>query len=368
MENSLCCTTELLDEFENADEDYQYTNEEEIVDASSDEDEGDINDFSVRFEDAAEVNMIGSFITQTCQCTLGPTHDACSKLFNYEIFSTNRMNCAEMEKGELDLVILANLNAHRCGESHQSRCHVNYYFHGKKVCKTTYLFLHGIGPKRFKNLLSHFDQNGLVSRTHGNTKRSPANTLPFSTTQEVVKFINNFALLHALPLPGRLPGQFSDQKALLLPSHMSKRFVYRQYKLGCEITADIPISRRKFESLWLELLPHIVSMKPATDLCAVCQSNVVSIMRSANLDECEKSEHLRSAEEHLRLARVERLLYNDECKLSIEEFKNNSIPRVIHLSFDFAQQIHFPSSPPASWAIVFLDTTKVPTVWCMFRS
>ena len=78
MENSLCCTAELLDEFENADEDYQYTNEEEIVDASSDEDEGDINDFSVRFEDAAEVNMIGSFITQTCQCTLGPTHDACS--------------------------------------------------------------------------------------------------------------------------------------------------------------------------------------------------------------------------------------------------------------------------------------------------
>ena len=151
---------------------------------------------------------------------------------------------------------------------------------------------------------------------------------------------------------------------------MSKRFVYRQYKLGCEITADIPISCRKFESLWLELLPHIVSMKPATDLCAVCQSNVVSItcMRPANLDECEKSEHLRSAEEHLRLARVERFLYNDECKQSIEEFKNNSIPRVIHLSFDFAQQIHFPSSPPASWAIVFLDTTKVPTVWCMFRS
>ena len=41
----------MLDEFENADEDYQYTNEEEIAEAPSDEDECDINDFSVRFED-----------------------------------------------------------------------------------------------------------------------------------------------------------------------------------------------------------------------------------------------------------------------------------------------------------------------------
>ena len=114
----------------------------------------------------------------------------------------------------------------------------------------TYLFVHGIGPKCFKNLLSHFDQNGLVSRTHGHTICLPANALAFSTMQEVVKFINNFVILHALLLPGRLPGQFSDQKALLLPSHT---FVYRQYKLGCEVTADIPKSRRTFESLWLEI-------------------------------------------------------------------------------------------------------------------
>ena len=179
MENSLCCTADLLDE------DYQYTNEEEIAEASNDEDECDINDFSVRFEDATEVNMIDSFITQTYQGTLGPTHDACSKLFNY---ATNRMNCAEMEKGELDLVILANLNEYRCEESHQSRCHVNYYFHWKR-CKTTYLFLHGIGLKRFKNLLSHFDQNGLVSQTHGNTKHSPTVINPFGMSQERKQYL-----------------------------------------------------------------------------------------------------------------------------------------------------------------------------------
>ena len=177
---------------------------------------------------------------------MGAGGSACSKSFSWEDISTTRMSCKEMSSTELDMLVLANLDTHRCsgvisrtcksvgqplGEKAGMRCRVNidYYFHGKRVCKSTYTFAHVFGLKRFKNLVSHFEKNVLVSQVHGNTKRLPANTIPFAKTQSIVQFIQHFATVHALPLPGRLPGQYSDEKALLLLSHTSKRYVYRQY-------------------------------------------------------------------------------------------------------------------------------------------
>ncbi len=140
------------------------------------------------------------------------------------------------------------------------RVSIDYHFRGRRVCKATFTFVHAIGPKRFKNMVAHFHEHGLVPRVHGNTKRLPANTIPLAITKAVVAFIEPFAVIHALPLPGRLPGQFSDDKALLLPSHMSKRYVYRQYCQANDQTGEIPVGRRKFEDLWSQLFPHIASI------------------------------------------------------------------------------------------------------------
>ena len=53
-------------------------------------------------------------------------------------------------------------------------------------------------------------------------------------------------------------------------------------------------------------------MNPSSDLCFVCQENVAAIMRSTNLPEDEKSEKLKSAEQHLTTAKEERKVYNDK--------------------------------------------------------
>ena len=178
-------------------------------------------------------------------------------------------------------------------------------------------------------------------------------------TRSILCFIEHFATVHALPLPGRLPGQFSDEKALLLPSHMSKRYVYRQYRQACNEKREIPVGRRKFENLWSELLPHIASMKPATDLCDTCQSNIVKIMRSANIPDSEKSANLKAAEQHLMLAKQEREVYNEECLRAVKDLKlNPQSAKVVHCSFDFAQQIHFPSSPQQVGPLYFLTPRK----------
>ena len=102
------------------------------------------------------------------------------------------------------------------------------------------------------------------------------------------------------------------------------------------------MGRRKFELPWNELAPHISCMKPTTDLCPVCQENIVKITRSANLTLSEKSDQILETERHLSLAQQERSVYNEECLMSSKELQDNTAcPKFTHISFDFAQHYIF---------------------------
>ena len=59
--------------------------------------------------------------------------------------------------------------------------------------------------KKYRNLLVHYNNNGLVAREHGNTNKSPHNRTAFSDIQGIIAFIERLAEIHALPLPGRMP-------------------------------------------------------------------------------------------------------------------------------------------------------------------
>jgi hypothetical protein len=101
-------------------------------------------------------------------------------------------------------------------------------------------------------------------------------------------------------------------------------------------------------------------MKPKTDLCEICQENIVKIIRCANLPEQQKSKQFTEAEKHLKLAKQERELYNEECIKSKQELMSNNplYPTFVHFSFDFAQQIHFPNSPQQVGPLYFLTPRK----------
>ncbi len=362
---------EIISEFEEAMVDYELNQEvhsgedlqqssgSEVLDNGNNDSESESDDVDQTMDeiDEAEEHAISEFMAKTCQCQFAMNGGPCSNRFPSKIITRTRMSCHEMTKDELDLVILAHLESNRRSvEGHaDSRFSITYYFHGYKVCKCMYLFVHCVGPKRYKNLISHFSVNGLVPRTHGNVKRLPANTLPFDVTEDICQFIKNCAEVHGLPLPGRIPGVYNCEKALLLPTYMTKRYVYRMY---CDAT-DSPVCRRKFETLWNTLLKHISSMKPATDLCEICQQHVTKITRSVNLPESEKSFELREAECHLQLAKQEREQYNNECTTAKAEHDLNPLnPKCIHVSFDYAQQIHFPNSPQQVGPLYFLAPRK----------
>ena len=63
-----------------------------------------------------------------------------------------------------------------------------------------------------------------------------------------------------------------------------------EYKLSAD-EADVKAAAYStFCTLWQQLVPHIMVMKPMSDLCWVCQQNSMAIMRAANTPDEEKTQ------------------------------------------------------------------------------
>ena len=214
----------------------------------------------------------------------------------------------------------------------------HYNIHGVHVCRKTFMFLHWIGHTKLENLIQHFDKVGLSTRTHGNVKRLPKSALPFEDTNRLTTFVTNYARAHGLPLPGRLPGH--QDKTLVLPSDVTKAFVYDKYRAACIANGWVQAGRGKFYNIWQELLPHISVSTPSTDLCFTCQQTVLSLQKSICLSEEARVSLLQSAQMHLRQAQMEREYYNSQVKAATT-WKPPK-PRIDHYSYNFVQLSHYP--------------------------
>ena len=131
------------------------------------------------------------------------------------------------------------------------------------------------------------------------------------------------------------------------------------------------VSYTKFIELWKQFHPNLVVAKPMTDLCFTCQQNTSKLLRAANLPESEKSECVRTQQYHLNSVQTERELYNkacDDAKCSFKALGDSvdiderhdpcSLDTTMHYSFDFAQQVHYPSNPMQPGPIYFKTPRK----------
>ena len=89
-------------------------------------------------------------------------------------------------------------------------------------------------------------------------------------------------------LPGRVPG-YKRSDIQLLPSSTTKHKVWELYQQAAAVGSTRPVCYSMFTSLWRQLLPHVVVMKPMSDLCWLCQQHSTAISRSANRPEEEKT-------------------------------------------------------------------------------
>ena len=80
-------------------------------------------------------------------------------------------------------------------------------------------------------------------------------------------------------------------------------------------------------------------------------------MKSVNVPEELKSQRLQEAQKHLDLARVQWQHYNDQCALAKENTASNP-PSVMHYSFNYAQQVHYPFNAQQPGPIFFKTAQK----------
>ena len=171
-------------------------------------------------------------------------------------------------------------------------------------------------------------------------------------------------------LPGRIPG-FKREDVQVLSSSETKTSVWRVYTATCKASGEQAVSYSKFVDLWNQFCPKVVVAKPMTDLCLTCQQNTTKLVRAANLPEHEKADCIKAQQEHLDCAQVEREFYRKTCSDAAttlgqietetnlnEMHKPCSVNATMHYSFDYAQQVHFPSNPMQPGPIYFKTPRK----------
>ena len=256
-----------------------------------------------RMLDTAEERDTQSFMEEGCSCVHGPGGGPCCHQFSAQQYLDFRAQCAELSHAEMDMVLMGQVMAltdssgltrhslsHRKKENRQ-RGYMFFYHQGLRVCWKTFLFLHGISDWRLRALQASCRRDSPRARVYGNTKRLPPNALAFTDIQRIISFITNFAEVHGILLPGRIPG-YCRSDLQLLPTSTTRWHVWKAYT---DATTTAGPSLRcvaypTFCRLWRQLLPQILPTRPMTDLCAVCHHNSTLIMRGANLPEIEKTQ------------------------------------------------------------------------------
>ena len=254
-------------------------------------------------------------------------------------------------------------------QADRQKCRSTYYFMSRFVCAKAFVRLVGISPDKLYALAKHYKTNGPVPQQlrAGGWKNNTA-SLALVDTEHVVHFIKQYAEAHAVSLPGRVLG-FKRDDIRLLPPSCPKSQVYCLYKASANAAGHRVVAASTFKKLWLELCPFIVVARPVTDLCWCCQQNNTNIYRSANLTLEEKGELLQEHAAHLSQVDAERQFYkrqveeSKECVcrnglVALQPTPANSQDLAMHYSFDFAQQVHYPSNAAQPGPMYFMTARK----------
>ena len=109
-----------------------------------------------------------------CGCRRGIKSGQCSDQFTEETILNNVYDCLELSHAELDLVILANIQAFTAievtGEKRKRSPPYSFLHRSQPICKEMFLNLYGISKSRFQRLVEHYRSRGISLRVHGTAR------------------------------------------------------------------------------------------------------------------------------------------------------------------------------------------------------
>ena len=131
----------------------------------------------------------------------------------------------------------------------------------------------GISLKYFENVKSHFLNEGLSARIHGNIGKVSFRKSKMMIDQDIKKsakdFIEKFAKTHGLPNIRRT--KRANNITIFLPTEMTYKSVHDDFLNSLEADSNLKQLRyRSFCNIWHELTPQIGFMSPRSDLCDTC--------------------------------------------------------------------------------------------------
>ena len=223
------------------------------------------------------------------------------------------------------------------------------------------MHMHCIGKDKLDALIAHYKLSGVEARQHKNSKRKPAKALSYEDTRRVLDFILNYSEVNGIQLPGRTPKHWKTD-GRLLPTNVTKKTVYDEYFLSCQRGNFHNVKICTFRKLWQQLYPFVRTLLPASDLCWTCQSASYKIAEAANKSDEHKQQIIRDLQAHHDLVKQEREHYKTvvegtrDCVSTC--LSENESPTINHVSFDFAQQVHYPCDPLQPGPIFFKTPRK----------
>lgn len=305
-------------------------------------------DFEFADQDVVE------FVKRTCGCS-----EECSAKFSLDMISQSRnhfraFDCDKYGINQLDTVMLGIIHAitlidsvpkrgPKSVQNERQRLKPVYLVHGIEVCEEFFVFVHGIGMKRFRNLMTRYKENNNAIREqiHSNHEKSFCSGLPH---EHIVNFLRNFAEDCALYFPRY--GRSRKRIIKLLPSDITKTAVHSKYKMAAEQLNDTPVDIYKFSEVWSALCTDIVVQKLQSETKRAQrkrQKKQLSLQQNVDSEVLERRENL------LRRIQPEISHYHSVTA----ETRNNfpfakfDIPKPVlsfngsvHLSFDLAQQVY----------------------------
>ena len=313
------------------------------------------------------------------KCSFREQHN-CLKAFTQEEIIKLRQNMMEKTNVERDMLIIAKLQARSYARgADRQRTKFTYAIDYRTVCRENFLFAHALGDRVLrKNIQEYMKQNGCVPRLHGNVGRLPVSTIPFEATQQAVRFIHNFALVHGLTQPAAPRGR-ADTAPTYLPASESFRSVHAKYVEACgsgqpagggvgtsatQTSSQRVLKYRSFVSLWHTALPDIKFMNPRTDVCHICEKHREWIKLSVS--EEDKLAATGRFQAHLTQVAQEREHYTFVCEEAASSLSRaidaQTVPSTNHYTFDFAQQVFLPYHACQVGPLYF----KVPLRACLF--
>lgn len=308
-------------------------------------------------------------LTFSCVCKL---HDGgpCFKAFEESYILSIRDQFSSLTREEFDIAILAKLEcgihvehhtrkSKKAEQSERRSSRTDYFLHGHRVCRDFFKFIHHLSQSKLDSLIKHYKENGVQARVHKLTNKQPKNAYSFEDRKRVVEFIVNYTDIHGIELPGRTPKHWITN-GKLLPTNCTKKSVFIEYQKASTALLLEPghiVGERTFFDLWQRLLPFVRTMPPASDLCSTCEQGTIALRRSANKSDEQKTTVVRQLEEHQTAVKKERDYYKDMCR-NIKTAVESGDKTRNHVSFDFAQQVHYPYSPRQQGPIYFKTPRK----------